>query len=385
MATTPSTNYPTLGNDLTVDVAVVGGGIAGISIAHRLKDLGKRVALVESGRIVEASTGKTTAKVTSLHGLIYTTLTKNFTDEGARIYGIANEAAIDRVEELVKKHNIDCDFSRLDAYTYAQAEEGTKQVKHEAEVAERLGLPASYTDKVPLEYPTFGAVKFSRQAQFHVRKYLLALAAQVDRDGSYIFENTKASGIKVNGADRVLEMDRGSITAKHIVIATHEPFFDPAKEYADMTTFRDFALGVLIKEDTPPGEFFSTGEEPHSIRAQTTVDGDIIIIGGKSKDEMAAKNDEEAYELVEKDYAKKFSIQRVVYKWNTYDLGTTDGASYIGRLSEDDAHILVATGFNGWGMTNGVLAGMLIGDRIMGKENPWADFFDKFSRKRYKR
>ena len=385
MATTPKTNYPSLKNDLTVDVAVVGAGIAGVSIAHRLKDLGKTVALVESGRIVEASTGKTTAKVTSLHGRIYTTLTKNFTDEGARIYGIANEAAIDRVEELVKKHHIDCDFSRLDAYTYAQAEEGRSLVKHEAEVARRLGLPASYTDQVPLEYPTFGAVKFSRQAQFHVRKYLLALAALVDGDGSYILENTKATGIKADGAKRILTTDKGTITAKDIVIATHEPFHDPKKEYADMTTFRDFALGILIKEDTPPGEFFSTGEEPHSIRAQTTEDGDIIIIGGKSKDEMAAENDEEAYKLVEKDYAKKFSIERVVYKWNTYDLATTDGASYIGRLSEDDEHVLLATGFNGWGMTNGVLAGMLIGDRITGKENPWADFFDKFTRKRYKR
>ena len=385
MATTPKTNYPSLVKDLTVDVAVVGGGIAGISIAHRLKDLGKTVALVESGRIVEASTGKTTAKVTSLHGLIYSKLTKNFTDEGARIYGVANEAAIDRVEELVKKHKIDCDFSRLDAYTYAQEEKGRKEVKHEAEVAERLGLPASYTDKVPLEYPTFGAVKFSRQAQFHVRKYLLALATRVDGDGSHILENTKATGIKAKGNDRLLETDKGTITAKHIVIATHEPFHDPGKEYADMTTFRDFALGILIKEDTPPGEFFSTGEEPHSIRAQTTEDGDIIIIGGKSKDEMAAENDEEAYKLVEKDYSKKFAIQRVVYKWNTYDLATTDGASYIGRLSEDDEHVLVATGFNGWGMTNGVLAGMLLGDRITGKENPWADFFDKYSRVRYKR
>ncbi len=384
MATTPKTNYPSLKNDLTVDVAVVGAGIAGVSIAHRLKDLGKTVALVESGRIVEASTGKTTAKVTSLHGLIYTKLTKNFTDEGARIYGIANEAAIDRVEELVNKHHIDCDFSRLDAYTYAQAEEGTKLVKHEAEVAKRLGLPASYTDEVPLEYPTFGAVKFSRQAQFHVRKYLLALAALVDGDGSYILENTKATEIKTDGTKRVLTTDKGTITAKDMVIATHEPFHDPKKEYADMTTFRDFALGILIKEDTPPGEFFSTGEEPHSIRAQTTEDGDIIIIGGKSKDEMAAENDEEAYKLVEKDYAKKFSIERVVYKWNTYDLATSDGASYIGRLSEDDEHVLLATGFNGWGMTNGVLAAMLIGDRITGKENPWADFFDKFARKRYK-
>ena len=214
---------------------------------------------------------------------------------------------------------------------------------------------------------------------------LLALAEQIAGGGSHVLEHTKATGIETDGDKQRLSTDHGTITTKDIVIATHEPFHDPGKEYADMTKFRDFALGILIKEDTPPGEFFSTGEEPHSIRVQATEDGDIIIIGGKSKDEMAAKNDEEAYELVEKDYSKKFSIERVVYKWNTYDLATTDGASYIGRLAEDDPHVLVATGFNGWGMTNGVLAGLLIGDRITGKENPWADFFDKFSRKQYQR
>lgn len=385
LATTPLTDYPAQDGDLTVDVAVVGGGIAGISVAHRLKELGKTVALVEKSRIVEATTGNTTAKVTSLHGLIYTRLSKKFTDEGVRIYGMANEAAIDHAEELVNKYKIDCDFEPLDAYTYAQEEKGRKEVKEEAEIAKKLGLPASYTEDVPLSYPTYGAVKFSQQAQFHVRKYLLALAARIPGDGSHVLEHTEAKGIRAQGTDRLLETDKGIITAKDIVIATHGPFFDPDNEYEDLEKFKDYALGLLIKESTPPGEFFSTGEEPHSIRAQTTKDGDIIIVGGKSKDEVEAENAEEAYALVEKDYSRKFNIERVVYKWNTYDLATKDGASFIGRLKKDDDHILVATGFNGWGMTNGVLAGMLLGDRITGKKNPWADFFDKFTQQNYKR
>ncbi len=385
MATTPKTNYAAPKEDIKVDVAVVGGGIAGISVAHRLKELGKKVALVESGQIVEATTGNTTAKVTSLHGLIYTTLTKNFSDEGARIYGEANEAAIDEIERLVKKYDIDCDFMRLDAYTYAQDETDTDKVKYETEVAQRLGLPASYTDNVPLPYPTFGAVRFTNQARFHVRKYLLALAREIDKDGSYVFENTKALDVGANGNSHELVTDKGIIMAKDIVVATHEPFYDPDEEYTDLLKFRDFVLGLLIKEATPPGEFFSTGNEPHSIRSQPTKDGDIIIVGGKSDAEMKANSDEEAYRITEKDYSQKFTINRVVYKWNTHDLATSDGASYIGRLSKDQSHVYVATGFNGWGMTNGVLAGMILGDRIIGKANPWSDFFDKFTRERYLR
>ncbi len=385
MATTPKTNYPALKRDMTVDVAVVGGGIAGISVAHQLKELGKKVALVESGRVVEATSGKTTAKVTSLHGLIYTTLTKNFSDEGARTYGEANEAAIDHIESLVQKYDIDCDFSRLDAYTYAQDEAGTAKVKHEAELAGRLGLPASYTNDVPLPYSTFGAVKFTNQAQFYVRKYLLALADRLDGDGSYVFENTKALDITCSDNSCELVTDKGIITAKDVVVATHEPFFDPDGEYVDLSKFRDFALGLLIEETTPPGEFFSTGNEPHSIRSQPTKDGDIIIVGGKSDAEIKADSDDDAYRLTEEDYSQKFTIDRVVYKWNTHDLATRDGASYIGRLSKNQPHVYVTTGFNGWGMTNGVLAGMILGDRITGKQNPWSDFFDKFTRERYAR
>ena len=385
MATTPKTNYAQLDGDLTVDVVVVGGGIAGISVAHRLKELGKKVVLVESGRLVEASTGKTTAKVTSLHGRIYTTLTNNFSDEGAKIYGEANEAAIDEIERLIKKYDIDCDFSRTDAYTYAQSEADRDLVKHEADAAIRLGLPASYVTEVPLPYPTFGAVKFTNQARFHVRKYLLALAAEVEGNGSFIFENTKALDITSANGVCQLKTDRGTITASDVVVATHTPFYDPNGEYADLVKFRDFALGLLIAEDTPPGEFFSTGSNPHSIRSQPTKDGDIIIVGGKSEAELNATTYDEAYELTEKDYLDKFTINRVVYKWTTHDLATSDGASYIGRLSKDQPHVYVATGFNGWGMTNGALAGMILGDRITGIANPWSDFFDKFTRVHYKR
>lgn len=385
MATTPKTDYRQLSGDLTVDVVVVGGGIAGISVAHRLKELGKKVALVESGRIVEASTGKTTAKVTSLHGRIYTTLTSNFIDEGARVYGEANQAAIDEIERLVKKYTIDCDFLRTDAYTYAQREADRDQVKHEADVAVRLGLPASYVSDVPLPYPTFGAVKFTNQAQFHVRKYLLAIAKEVDGNGSYVFENTKALDVQSDNDSCQLITDKGIITANDIVVATHEPFYDPDDEYADQVKFRDFALGLLIEEDTPPGEFFSTGSNPHSIRSQMTDDGDVIIVGGKSAAELTATSYDEAYALTEQDYSDKFTIKRVAYKWTTHDFATSDGASYIGKLSKNLPHVYVATGFNGWGMTNGALAGMILGDRITGKDNPWSDFFDKFTRARYVR
>ena len=385
IATTPSTSYPSLNRDIAVDTVVVGGGIAGISIAHMLKEKGQTVALIEKDRIVEGTTGNTTAKVTSLHGITYTKLLKRFGEPGAHLYGEANEAAISKIEEIIGRYDINCDFSRLSAYTYAQTQGDTEKVRQEAEAARRAGLPASFVENVPLPYETFGAVMFKNQAQFHVRKYLLALAEIINSEGSYIFEHTTAVSIRMGDDDTYnLITDEGVVSANDIVVATHKPFYDPKGTYEDLFEFRDYALGVYIKEPTPQGEFFSTGKEPHSVRYQPTDKGDVIIIGGKSEAEMAADTPEEAFRLTKEDYNNKFTITRVGYQWFTEDYATKDGVPYIGRLLGNDEHIYVATGFNGWGMTSGVLAGMILSDRITGRSNPWGDFFDTFTRESYR-
>jgi glycine/D-amino acid oxidase-like deaminating enzyme len=361
---------------MNVDTVVVGAGIAGISVAHLLKEKGQRVALIEADRIIEGTTGNTTAKVTSLHGLKYANLLKRYGKAGAKIYGDANQAAIDKIEEIVNQYSIDCDFLRLPAYTYAQAADDREKVREEAEVAKSLGLPASYTENTPLPYETFGAVMFANQAQFHVRKYLLKLAEIIDGDGSFVFEHTKALDIRSTDDALQLITDKGVISANDIVVATHAPFYDPDKDYKDLFEFKDYALGILIDEETPRGTFFSTGKEPHSIRYQSTSDGDVIIVGGKKE----AATPEETFQLVKEDYSDKFTINHVAYQWFTEDFATKDGASYIGQLSRNQEHIYVATGFNGWGMTNGTVAGMILSDRITGKYNEWSDFFDKFTR-----
>lgn len=382
IATTPTTFYPSLPGDIHVDTVVVGGGIAGISVAHLLKEKGQRVALVESERIVEGTTGNTTAKVTSLHGLKYANLLKRYGEAGAKVYGGANGAAIDKIEEIIKQYDIDCDFLRLPAYTYAQAANDREKVRTEAQVAKAIGLPASYVEDVPLPYETFGAVRFDNQAQFHVRKYLLKLAELINSDGSCVFEHTKALDIQAKGDARQLITDKGTITASDIVVATHNPFYDPDGDYKDLDEFKDYALGMLINEESPQGGFFSTGKDPHSIRYQPTSEGDVLVVG-KGEAGMEASTPEEVYQLMKEDYGKKFTIKRVAYQWFTEDFATKDGASYIGQLSRNDDHIYVATGFNGWGMTNGVVAGMILSDRITGKYNEWSDFFDKFKREDY--
>lgn len=161
---------------LSVDVAVIGGGIAGLTTALLLAEAGQRVALLERGQIVTRVTGFTTAKLTSNHGLIYRHLLDSFDEERARIYAQATEAAIRHVVAYTEQRHIDCNLQRMPAYTYSIAEGERQQLRDEADTAARCGLPAAYTEEVPLPFPTVEAVRFDDQFIFHPRKYLLAVA-----------------------------------------------------------------------------------------------------------------------------------------------------------------------------------------------------------------
>ena len=193
VATSRSTSYPALEADLSVDVVVVGAGIVGITTAALLRAAGREVALIEAGRVAAGVTGHTTAKVTSLHTLIYDELTRMFGEDAARLYGEANEAGLAEIRRLVGEHGIDCELEVAAAHTFAAVEDDADVVEREVAAALALGLPASYVSDPPVPFRTFGAVRFDRQAQFHPRKYLLALVDAAPERRRRSCSNTPAS------------------------------------------------------------------------------------------------------------------------------------------------------------------------------------------------
>ena len=377
IATTPETGFPRMEGDISVDVAVLGGGICGIATALQLKQSGMRVAVIEADRVVKSVTGNTTAKITSLHALIYDYLIKQFGEDKARLYGEAQQAAIERIASLVQEHGIDCDFRRTDAYTYTEREEELDQVKAEAEAATRLGLPAAYVESTPLPFPVKGAVKFTGQAQFHPRKYLLALVEKIQGQGSYVFEETRALDIKDEDPCRV-ETNRGTVTAKSVVLATHFPYHDPNIYFAAMHPGRSYVLGCRLDGPVPEGMYITAGEEDvHSFRSNPTDDGGAIwMVGGEKHKTGQGGPTIERYKRLELYARSRFNVSSIEYRWSTQDNNTVDRVPYIGKLSSGSKNLYVATGFGGWGMTNSHVAAMLLTDMIQGRENPWADVFD---------
>jgi glycine/D-amino acid oxidase-like deaminating enzyme/nitrite reductase/ring-hydroxylating ferredoxin subunit len=367
-------DYPPLRKDLSVDVVVIGGGIAGIMTAFLLKEQGKSVALVEKNHLLGGVTGHTTGKLTSLHNLIYDYLISQFGREKAKLYADANQAAIEKVASLTQEMKIDSDFQRTNAYTYAASKKEKEMVQKEVEAAQSLGLPASFVEKTDLPFETQGAVCLANQAIYHPVKFLLALVETLPGNESYIFENTRALSVE-EGEPNTVTTDKGQIKAKDVVVATNFPIHDKCSFFTKMWPKRSYVLAVRLKEKTLQGYYISAAENYYSVRPHFP-DDNLVLIGGESHKTGQGGDTIKRYQNLEDLAKKRFKIASVDYRWSTQDNFPDDRIPFIGRASSHSKHIWVATGFKGWGMSHGIVSGMLLSDLILGKDNPWEKVFD---------
>ena len=373
MDTAPHTTYPALTEAVTVDVCVIGGGIAGITAAALLKEGGCTVALVDMHRIAAGVTGYTTAKVTALHGLVYDQVRSKHGADGARAYAEANSSALEWI--AARAQGVDCDFRRRTAYTYAEDGGDVEQLHQEVEAATEAGLAARFTDDVGLPWTTAGAVALDDQAEFHPRKFLLDVARAVPGDGSYVFERTRALGVDSGSPCRV-RTDQGDISADRVLVTTHYPFLDRGLFFARLSPERSYAVGVKVRGDVPDGMFLSTESPSHSVRATPHDGGELLIVGGESHKTGQGGDVAERYAALERYCLERFDVESVEYRWGAQDAMPADGIPYVGAITPGNDRVFTASGFKKWGMTNGVAAARMLADRILGRENPWAGTFD---------
>lgn len=373
---TTDPTYPSLENRVIVDVAIIGGGIVGLTAATLLKKAGKTVAIIESKHVAEGVSGHTTAKVTILHKLIYADLIKQIGEQQAKLYAESNQAAVEQVATFVAEEQIDCDFSRQSSYTFAEPEYELDLIKLEVEAAQKLGLAASFATETSLPFAIAGAIKLDNQAQFHVRKYLLHLAKNITGDGSYLFENTRVQKVD-EGDSCYVVTELGVITAKDVIVATNLPILNLGLFFAKTYPERSYIVGAKIDpEKAPVGMYIGSGEAAHSVRTTSYQDGLLLLVGGEGHKVGTVTNTEECYQKLESYARDRFSIETFDYRWSNQDMVSFDKLPYIGNLTPFNKHIYVATGFSLWGMSKGTMSAILLTDLILGKSNPYTDLYD---------
>jgi glycine/D-amino acid oxidase-like deaminating enzyme/nitrite reductase/ring-hydroxylating ferredoxin subunit len=364
--------YPRLEGEVTVDVAVIGGGIAGTITAALLTQAGASVALLEAGRLCAGVTGYTTAKVTALHGLTYAGLASAQGAEAARAYADANTHGMETIASLVIAHKIDCDFERRPALTYTTDPSRKGEIEAEVDAAREAGLPATFTTETELPFPVAGAVRLDGQAQFHPRRFCLGLAATLPGGGSHVFERSQV--LDVADKTATVTTDAGAVRAGTVVLATHLPFLDRGLFFAKCWPERSYAIAVKPGPGTPEisGMYLSADQPTRSLRG--TAEG-VLIVGGEGHKAGQDPDTRQRYAALEEWAVAELGIAEVTHRWSAHDHHSVDGLPFVGRLLPG-SNVLVATGFGKWGMTNGAAAARILTDHITGVPNAWSDVFD---------
>jgi glycine/D-amino acid oxidase-like deaminating enzyme/nitrite reductase/ring-hydroxylating ferredoxin subunit len=367
----PGTSWPALEHDVQVDVAVLGGGITGTTAALLLKREGARVALLEAAQVASGVTGCTTAKVSALQSTIYSAIRSRHGEEAAAVYAEASLVGVERVAALADEEAIECDLHRRPAFTYAADEQDLRSIEREADAARAAGLDAVMTDDLDLPYRVAGAVRLDDQLEFHPVRYVRGLAALVHGDGSIVAEQTRALSVEEGSSCRV-RTTRATVTAEHVVIATHYPLLDRGLFFARLEPKRSYCIAAGVRGSLPQGMSISAGEVTRSIRSYEN----LLIVGGEGHTTGASKATPQRYEALERFARAHWDVDRITHRWSAQDPVPFDHLPMIGRYTPRSSRLYVASGFMKWGLSGGTMAAMLLSDLVSGRDNRWADHFN---------
>lgn len=376
--TTPSTNYPALQGDADAAVAIIGAGITGITAAYLLSKAGQPVVLVDKGRIAMSETGHTTAHIIEATDADYRDLIKDHGEENARLDTEAIRSAIGLIKSLIDELRINCGFKAVDGYLYAEEEKDREYLHRQQESLRQAGIATEWVDAVPLPFATIGGLHYRNQYVFHVRQYLLALAQAAVRNGARIFENTLITDVENAGKDGRCTIigETGTIRAPHTLLATHVPLNDRGALWAKMHVTRTYVVAAPIR----PGQvtdalYWDTDYPYHYTRLLSTDKGLFLIVGGEDRDVGKKGNDEDRYRALESYCRQRFGVTSFSHRWSGQINEPADALPFIGQSSHGK-NVWMSTGYSGTGMTYGTLAGMLLSDFALERQNRYAKLYD---------
>ena len=361
--------------DKKVSVCIIGGGLTGLQTAYNLSDK-LDVVILEKDRICGSTSGKTTGKITSQHGVFYDYLINSQSKEFAKMYLEANEKAIQNIKDIVEKEEIECDLEEESSYVFTKQETKLDMIKNEQKAVDKLQKEKSdYVKEIELPTEISGAIEFKNQAQFHPLKYAYGLAKAIIKNDGKIYENTKVTDIKRENEKYVVYANKNKVIADYVVLATRYPIMNvPGYYFLKMYQSTSYAMVFDAKKKLFDGMYISY--ETPNVSFRTIRDGDrelLLAVGYDYKTGTEELRD--GYQRLEVIVRKMYPDAEVLYKWTAEDCISLDKIPYIGQYSSIMKNLYIATGFNKWGVTSSNVAANIITDKISQKENKYEEIF----------
>lgn len=374
-----------LDENLNVDVVVVGGGIAGISIAYNILRSGKTVAIVEDGQIGSGETGRTSAHLTTALDDRYFHLKKLYGKDDMKLIAESHRKAIDFIETIVNTESIKCDFKRVYGYLFLHPTDKPETLAKELDAACEAGLEVCELQDIPGINNVGPCLRYSNQAQFHPLDYIRGLAKAILEHGGQIFTETHATEIDESG---ILTKDGYRINAKHVVVATNSPVNNKYLMHLRQSPYRTYLIGARVRKDSvKEALWWDTGDQGNSSHAYHYVrlqklddDFDLLLCGGEDhatglSDDSKIPLEADRYSVLENWVRERFPIEDVIYTWSGQVMYPFDSLAYIGRNPLDKNNIYIVTGDSGNGLTYATIAGMLITDLINDRPNKYEKIY----------
>ena len=383
-----------LSESAQADVCIVGGGIAGLTTAYLLTKQGKRVIVLDDGRLAAGMTQMTTAHLSNAIDDRFVNIERWHGAEGARLAAQSHAAAIDCIESIARELNSDCAFRRVDGYLYRAPDDGAASdlLDEELAAALRAGLAgAELVARAPIaSFDTGPAIRFPNQGRVHPLKYLASVAAAIESGGGRLFVDSHVESVE-GGTPARIKVGEHTIAADHVVVATNSPINDWLAIHTKQAPYMTYVIGAKVPHGSVTDAlYWDTLEAYHYVRLHPLEAGsggssvgaasggyDLLIVGGEDHKSGQADDADQRHARLEAWARERFPMmQEVELVWGGQVMETIDGLAFIGRNPMDKENVYVVTGDSGMGITHGTIAGLLLTDLILGRENPWEKLYD---------
>lgn len=377
LATEEEMSFPKLQEDIKTDIAIIGGGIAGVLTAYSLHQAGKKVALIEGREFCNGTTGNTTAKLSAQHQLIYDELTNRYGKEQAKLFYKANMEGLQYIKEVAEHLDIECGLEEQSAYVYTENPSLNESFEKEATAYEKLGIQGSLQKTLPFNDDIELAIKMDNQLQFHPTKFIQGVLRELKKHSVPMYEHSLIEDLKYN-QDHSIQLktaDNQTVTCNHAMFATHFPTFDPDNLYTEMKPEMSYALLYEVDELLFEGMYINSDSPKRTFRHVKMNDKNYLLVGGESHAIGDDFSTLDRYEAIDQFAKNTFGVADATYRWSSHDLITKDRIPFIGDLHPEYPNLYTATGFSKWGLANAAIGAKVIRDSVLGSKHKYDELF----------